>query len=797
MARKAPARKARGKPAKGAGKPTGWKAEERAVAEVEAAPKAIREAARGALGVTGAEEAPPLREGILRAGVGWYPLLALGGLAIVDEFQSYAFFVLGPEISDGLGISRGTIAFSAALKTLAISIAALPIAAYAQRQTRRAAIAVGAALAWAVVTMFTGFVTSVATLVVVLILNGISTASVHAVHRPLLFDSYPPEIRVRLNSAYRMFDGVGNIAAPLLVAVLTAVASFTWRGVFLVMSFISLALAIFAVRLRDPGFGRWDTGEVRKAVRRQRSDEALVEGEISLGFFEIVRRLLLIPSVRRILVAEAVFGMFLIPLQTFVFFFFEERWNMSPAQRGLLFAAFPVVAIPALAFIGSKGDAMFRRDPGGLLQLSALFLALAVVFVVVGVLSPVFAVMAVSFALAVAAFGVLNPLLAVAMLSVVPPRMRPHATALIGIAVAAVGGFGGLVLLQGIDSRFGLSYAIASLALPGILAALVLRTSAPMIGRDLDQFIDGIVEEEKVRELTASGTKLPMLACRNVDFSYGQLQVLFGVSFTVDDGEMVALLGTNGAGKSTLLRVISGLGLPTRGSVRFHGTDITYVDAERRLGLGITQVPGGRAIFRSLSVEENLRLFGFTHGRDRKAVEAGIDATFEAFPRLAERRDVVAGTLSGGEQQMLGLGKAFVLKPRLLLIDELSLGLAPKIVSELLEMVRRINAEGTAVVLVEQSVNIALSLVDHAYFMEKGEIRFDGRAPDLLARKDLLRSVFLEGAARSLRREAATPGGSGGSGGREAARPKASRGGSGGRRVAPPIRKARGSAQES
>jgi ABC-type branched-subunit amino acid transport system ATPase component len=242
-----------------------------------------------------------------------------------------------------------------------------------------------------------------------------------------------------------------------------------------------------------------------------------------------------------------------------------------------------------------------------------------------------------------------------------------------------------------------------------------------------------------------------MLHCRNIDFSYGQLQVLFDVSFTVDDGEMVALLGTNGAGKSTLLRVISGLGLPTRGSVRYRGADVTYIDAERRLGLGITQIPGGRAIFRSLSVEENLKLFGYTHGRDKRSIDDGIAATFDAFPRLLERREVPAGTLSGGEQQMLGLGKAFMLRPRLLLIDELSLGLAPKIVGELLDMVRRINAQGSAVVLVEQSVNVALSLVDHAYFMEKGEIRFDGRSDELLARGDLLRSVFLEGAAKGLK----------------------------------------------
>jgi ABC-type branched-subunit amino acid transport system ATPase component len=261
-----------------------------------------------------------------------------------------------------------------------------------------------------------------------------------------------------------------------------------------------------------------------------------------------------------------------------------------------------------------------------------------------------------------------------------------------------------------------------------------------------------MVEEEELRILHESGRHLPLLACRGIDFSYGRLQVLFDVDFTVDEGEMVALLGTNGAGKSTLLRVISGVGLPTRGTVRLDGTDITYLDAERRVPLGVTQIPGGKAVFGPLTIVDNMRVFGTSHGRNRREIERGVEESFAAFPRLAERRNQLASTLSGGEQQMLALSKAFIVQPRLLLIDELSLGLAPKIVGELLEMVKRINATGTAVVLVEQSVNIALSTVNHAYFMEKGEMRFDGPAAELLGRDDLLRSVFLEGASKGFTR---------------------------------------------
>jgi ABC-type branched-subunit amino acid transport system ATPase component len=158
-----------------------------------------------------------------------------------------------------------------------------------------------------------------------------------------------------------------------------------------------------------------------------------------------------------------------------------------------------------------------------------------------------------------------------------------------------------------------------------------------------------------------------------------------------------------------------------------------------------------------MSVVENLRMCAFTLRKSSKAVDRGIDATFDAFPALAARRNQGADTLSGGEQQMLALGRAFILQPRLLLFDELSLGLAPLIVGQLIAMVKRINADGTAVVVVEQSVNIALTLVDHAYFMERGQMRFDGAAPELVSRPDLLRSVFLEGASKGLEAMAAAP----------------------------------------
>jgi branched-chain amino acid transport system ATP-binding protein len=219
---------------------------------------------------------------------------------------------------------------------------------------------------------------------------------------------------------------------------------------------------------------------------------------------------------------------------------------------------------------------------------------------------------------------------------------------------------------------------------------------------------------------------------------------LFGVNFDVREGEIVALLGTNGAGKSTLLNAICGIVDPTAGAMFFDGNDITHADPRKCVRLGIIQMPGGRSIFPTLTVSESLRIASWMYKRaDPDHVRQATEAVLTAFPVLRERAGQLAGNLSGGEQQMLGLGMALIAKPRLLMIDELSLGLAPLVVSQLTDIVRRINEQGTTVVLVEQSVNVALTLASRAVFMEKGEVRFTGPTSELLEREDILRSVFL------------------------------------------------------
>ncbi|HMC43407.1 MAG TPA: MFS transporter, partial [Acidimicrobiales bacterium] len=517
----------------------------------------LRAAARASLGVTGDATTAGVEELRSRYGLPVYPLVALAVLAVVDQFQTYAFTVLTPDISRALGLSLGVIAGVIALKTLAILVAPLPIAWLSQARSRRALLCVATGLAWSVMTLFTGFVTSLIALILVLVVDGLTTGSVIALHQPLLMDTYPPEARVRALSFYRSAYYLGNVGSPLLVALLAGVAGLTWRGVFLAMGLVSIGMTLCCVGLRDPGFGRWDTDQIRAKVHEASGDDDAVAAEdVELGFWEICRRLLLIPTWRRVFAGYAVYGLLYVPLQTFLSFFLEQRWNLGPGSRGLFFAYVSGAAVLGLVLYGRRGEAQFRASPARVPRSVGLFLGFGVALIAAGGLAPSFGLMAGLMGLGFLMFGPLNVGLAISGLSVIPSRMRPHAEALGGIFIA-IGGVVGALFFSGISRRYGIAGSMVSVAVPGIAAAWIIASAGRYIGRDLDRMIDEILEDTEIKRIRASGGRLPMLACRGIDFSYGQLQVLFDVDFTVDDGEMVALLGVNGAGKSTLLKVTS------------------------------------------------------------------------------------------------------------------------------------------------------------------------------------------------------------------------------------------------
>jgi branched-chain amino acid transport system ATP-binding protein len=237
----------------------------------------------------------------------------------------------------------------------------------------------------------------------------------------------------------------------------------------------------------------------------------------------------------------------------------------------------------------------------------------------------------------------------------------------------------------------------------------------------------------------------PLLEVEDLHVSYGRLRVLQGVSIEIGAGDAVGLLGTNGAGKSTLLKAISGIVPVVGGAIRLDGVDVTGASPRRILDRGIVHIAGGRATFPNLTVAESLRVGCWSFRRDKPRVSDAVDRAFATFPLLHERSRQLAGTLSGGQQQMLAVARGLLHEPRLLVIDELSLGLAPMVTSELIDIVQGIQATGVALLLVDQRLANAVRATDRAYFLERGAVRFAGPTAELEARGDLVRSVFLAG----------------------------------------------------
>src|ERR687898_1515464 len=234
---------------------------------------------------------------------------------------------------------------------------------------------------------------------------------------------------------------------------------------------------------------------------------------------------------------------------------------------------------------------------------------------------------------------------------------------------------------------------------------------------------------------------MPLLEIENMHSYYGHIHALQGISLYVEEGEVVTLIGSNGAGKTTTLRSIHGILPPREGRVIFDGEEIQGMPAHDMIGKGIAQSPEGRKIFFRMTVLENLEM-GAYHRNDRSGIREDMDRVFELFPRLKERTKQEAGTMSGGEQQMLAIGRALMSRPKLVLLDEPSMGLAPVLVERVFDLIRRVRAEGYTILVVEQNVRQVLKLVDRAYLLEVGRIRMEGRA-DELAEQDFVRKAYV------------------------------------------------------
>lgn len=234
---------------------------------------------------------------------------------------------------------------------------------------------------------------------------------------------------------------------------------------------------------------------------------------------------------------------------------------------------------------------------------------------------------------------------------------------------------------------------------------------------------------------------MALLEIKDLEVSYGIIKAIKGISFDVNEGEVIALIGANGAGKTTILHTITGLITADRGTVQFEGKEITKVPAHKIVGRGMAHVPEGRRVFANLTVLQNLKMGAYTR-KDKNEIEKTLETVYTRFPRLKERQNQMAGTLSGGEQQMLAMGRALMSHPKIILMDEPSMGLSPIFVNEIFDIIQSVSASGTTVLLVEQNARKALSIADRAYVLETGNVVLEGKADELL-HNDAIKKAYL------------------------------------------------------
>ena len=664
-----------------------------------------------------------------------FPLVILFGLNAVDELDRTAFGILLPNIRDEFNINLTTALALVALASIAALALQVPIAQYADR-SKRIPLAIGGAIVWCLFSGMTGLAMGVVVLTIARSGSSIGKAVVDPTHNSLLADYYPIESRSRVFSAHRAANAVGSFVGPLSAGMLAYY--FGWRTPFFVFMVPTIIFAVLAFKMREPIRGRWE----RAATGA--SEEVINTEEIPASFAESWRTVQKVQSLRRIWWSLPFLATALTGFVTLASVLYDREFGLDERGRGLAAAIsepFQLVGIVLGARFVTRN---FMNNMKGLIRFLSWIAISTSVLLVAFALSPnIGTAIAMNCAIS-ATLATLGPGILVAFSLAIPARARAT-----GFSVASLWVIPGLVVLPLIGwvaDKWNVRVGMLVMVPLFIIGSLILRSIADVIDADIAQVWRAAAARSEALYQRRAGES-DLLLVRGVDAGYGGRQVLFGVDIDVKEGEIVALLGTNGAGKSTLLKAISGIVEADRGAVVLDGRDITHAPPNEIAVLGVSQMPGGAGVFGSLSVGENLRLAGWTQRRKRDEVEASTAEVLEMFPILQQRLDDAAANLSGGQQQMLALGMAFIARPRVLLIDELSLGLAPIIVGQLLPIVERLAASGVAIIMVEQSVNVALSVAKRAYFLERGTVRFSGPTADLLARPDLLRSVFLSHAS--------------------------------------------------
>jgi len=640
--------------------------------------------------------------------------------------------VLGPDIRATFHLSNQAYTAIAGLSGFVAVLAALPVG-YLGDRFSRIDITVVLAVLLGLASLGSALAppTFVALFVLARMATGIGEVSNGPIHQSLLSDYHPPGVRPRALALQRTGYPLGIIAGSYLAGQLGH--AYGWRVAFIALAFPAFALALLTGFLADPARG---------------AHEGVAERIGDLPSFAVsFRRLWQIATLRRVWIG-AVFTSGSVTLITVSALFFHEVFRAGDQMLGTIGSIAGGGLFLGLVAGGVMAQRMHRTTIAGQVFYAGLAIVAAAVAVICTALAHSLPVSIAFYAVASFFNGMLYPPLFQVLALVSPPRIR--STGLAGGALFL--GLGTLVVST-ISGSVADSYGWpAAMILLGVLVAIGGVITASGVST---AYLDAVAAAQasvvsSLREGDErGGAEAPLLRASGVEFAYDGARVLFGASLQVHSGEAVGLLGTNGAGKSTLLKVIAGIEAPSRGAVFYDGVDVTGQAPEELARRGLILVPGGRSVFSSLTVRENLALATWLYRRERRASGAAIDEALTRFPKLRPRLDRSAALLSGGERQMLGLAQGLICRPRLLMIDELTLGLAPLVVEELIQVVSGLRDSGLTLVIVEQSVNIASLLCTRAYFLEKGRVRFAGPPAALLDRPDLARSVFLGAAAKA------------------------------------------------
>jgi len=680
-----------------------------------------------------------LREG------GWTTMVLVVLVVVIEQLSRASIGVLGPDMQETYDISDTKLIGIASFGGVALVLGAVPVAWLADRMSRRVLVALSGG-AGALALVAAGLAQNPFQLFWALGFAGFATAYSNPVFGSLLSDQYPIQGRSRVFAIYAMATPLGLVIGPFLAGAIADLAGGVegWRWVFIASAVPVGLLAIAAwLFLPEPRRGQYEQEFVLGG--QLEPDDAIPDLPITIS--TAYQRMKKVKTFYYVAMGIGALGLALIAVPLQLSLLLEEEYGYGAYTRGWILSVSQIPSILVMIGAGYVFDRAFRRNPETVVQLSGWLIGAFAVILVIGLQFDSIGIFIGFYAVASACNGAalvgINPIVA----AVAPYRLRSQAFAIIPVFTFLMGGFiGGLVSGALSDAHGGRTALTIVVPISAVTGAYLFVSGARFLKRDISLAVEELLEEQQEQQrMQADPEKTPVLQIRNLDFSYGSVQVLFDVNLEVERGEVLALLGTNGAGKSTLLRAISGLGIPDRGVIRLNGQALTYAEAELRFALGVVQLRGGAGVFPEMTVAENLRTSLLSSRFDSEEANRRTERALALFPQLDDRLGTPAQDLSGGLQQMLALAMALAHEPKLLIIDELSLGLAPLVVQQLLAVVEQLKAEGTTMIIVEQSLNIALAFADRAVFLEKGRIRFEGPAAELLERDDIARAVFLGG----------------------------------------------------